>query len=82
MNRSYDLCTASMRSMTYALKTQRLLEAAGVYSYIVKLDSSATRRGCAYGITFYCASGDTVRRILRSERISVSQYIMGGGEKI
>lgn len=82
MNRSYDLCTASMRSMTYALKAQRCLESAGVYSYIVKLDGSATRRGCAYGITFYCASGDIVRRVFRSERISVSQYIQGGGEKI
>ena len=41
MNRSYDLCTASMRSMTFALKAQKLLEGAGVYSYIVKLDGAA-----------------------------------------
>lgn len=82
MNRSYDLCTASMRSMTYALKAQKLLEGAGVCSYIVRLDSSATRRGCAYGVTFCCAFGDTVRRILGSGRIYVSQYIRGGGEKI
>ncbi len=73
-------CTAAMASLTYAMKAQRIMSAAGLHSDIVKLDSSRTKRGCAYGLQFECDQTDRVRRILREGGVTVREYLMGGGD--
>lgn len=76
-------CTAAMPSLTYCMKAQRILALNSVQSTIVKLDSSITRKGCAYGIEFFCEYKKTVRSVLARAGISVSQYIdIGGGVPI
>ena len=72
-------CTAATSSLTHCMKAQRLLAASGIACSIVKLDSSLTRRGCAYGIEFSCDEKREVRSLLSRANIPVSQYIDGGG---
>lgn len=73
-------CTAAMGSLTYAIKAQRALAEGGITCEIVKLDSSMTRRGCAYGVTFSCEEQRAVRAVLSKEKITVTGYVNGGGE--
>ncbi len=77
---NFTYCTAAMTSLTYAMKAQRVLSAAGLNSDIVKLDSSRTRRGCAYGLQFDCDQNDRVRRALRDGGVRVRDYLTGGGD--
>ena len=73
-------CTAALGSLTYAIKAQRALAENGLACEIVKLDSSMTRRGCAYGVTFSCEEQRAVRSILGKEKITVTGFVNGGGE--
>lgn len=76
-------CTAAMPSLTYCMKAQRTLALHSIQSTIVKLDSSITKKGCAYGIEFFCEYKKAVRSILSDARISAGQYIdMSGGVPI
>lgn len=72
-------CTAIIGSMTTALKAQKTLIGASIRSTVVKLDSSVTHRGCAYGLAFDCNQYSNIRYILESSNIRVSRYLMGGG---
>ncbi len=73
------ICTAAIGSLTQAIKGERALAQANINGKIVKLDSSMTRRGCAYGIEFSCEDGRAVRAIMSTEKINVNSYINGGG---
>lgn len=77
-----NYCTAALASLTYAMKAQSVLSAAGLYTDIVKLDPARSKRGCAYGVQFECDSSDKVRQALKSSGVSVSRYIRGGGDII
>ena len=72
-------CTAAMSSLTHCMRAQRLLLSEGIESTIVKLDSSLTKKGCAYGIEFSCNLKREVRSILSRANLPVSQYIDDGG---
>ena len=72
-------CTAAMSSLTHCMRAQRLLLSEGLESTIVKLDSSLTKKGCAYGIEFSCNLKREVRSILSRANLPVSQYIDAGG---
>ena len=74
------LCTASLNSLTYAIKAQKELAGAGINAKVVKLDASMSRHGCTYGVEFDCANGRAVRSALGSARIPVTGYHNGGGE--
>ena len=74
------LCTASLNSLTYAIKAQKELAGAGIHAKVVKLDASMSRRGCTYGVEFDCANGRAVRSTLAGARIPVTGYHNGGGE--
>lgn len=70
-----DGCTATMTSMTQALRAQQVLANAAIHSSVIKLDSSHAKKGCAYGLSFQCAQYNNVRTILSSAKINVRQYI-------
>lgn len=72
-------CTAVIGSMTAALKAQKVLGAAAIRATVVKLDSTVTNRGCAYGVEYDCNQSSNVRSILNSAGIKVSRYSEGGG---
>lgn len=71
-------CTAIVSSMTSALKAQKALILASIRTTVVKLDSSVTRKGCAYGLEFDCVQQSNVRSVLESSGIKVSRYMNGG----
>ena len=68
-------CIATITSLNISIKAQKALSREGVYSKIVSLDPSMSRRGCAYGIEFYCTDEYNVKSILKKERIFPSQYL-------
>ena len=68
-------CTVGIGSVTQALHAQSVLARAAIYSRVEKLDSSATKQGCAYGVTYACSQEAAVRRALRDSGIRTR----GGG---
>jgi hypothetical protein len=77
-----NYCTAALASLTYAMKAQGVLSAAGFYTDIVKLDPARSKKGCAYGVQFNCDDSDKVRQVMKTSGISVSRYLRGGGDII
>lgn len=71
-------CTAVIGSMTIALKAQKILHASSIRSTVVKLDSSATQRGCAYGLEFDCNQYSNIRYLLEKSHVNVTRYLTGG----
>lgn len=78
----HKICTASIGSLTHAMKGQKLLSGIGIVGKIVKLESEKTRRGCAYGIEFPCAELRRVRATLATSHLPVSEYFNGGGGEV
>ena len=64
-------CYASMASVTYAMKAQRLLSMNAIPSRVVKNQAPDLKRGCAYKITFSCAQENNVRAIFEREGVKV-----------
>lgn len=73
------ICTAVLGSMTQAMRAQGLLAEAAIRGNLVKVSSSRTRGGCAYGVDFPCAQSAHVRDIFRREGVQVRQYLTGEG---
>ena len=72
-------CTATFETMTMASKAQHTLASAAIRSEVVKLDSSYSGHGCAWGLEFSCAQQNNVRTILGNARIPVKRFLDGGG---
>ncbi len=73
-------CVAALGGMTTAQKATRALAAQGIFSEVISLSATQTRRGCAFGISFDCDATDRVRAALKGNGISVSQYLQRGSE--
>lgn len=69
------MCIASVKSMTYALKAKRALASHYINSEIIKLDSSVTKNGCAYGVKFDCINLYSAENALKSQNIKYSQIL-------
>lgn len=65
-------CLITLRSQTYALKAQRILQQKGVPSSVIKLDAEYTKKGCSYGITFDCRNRAVVKTILQEYSLPYS----------
>lgn len=74
---SRNTCTASLNSMTLAMKAQSVLARAAIRSEVVKLSAAHARRGCAYGIEFSALQSGNVRTILSGAHINVKNYDCG-----
>ena len=75
----FGTCTATFETMTVATKAQHALAHAAIRSEVIKLDSSYSGRGCAWGVEFSCAQETNVRTILGNARIPVKNYLDGSG---
>ena len=69
------MCVIALKSMTYALKAQKILNEYYFNSEIVKLEPQMTIKGCAYGIKFNCDGLADVQKILRKKSIKYSELI-------
>ena len=72
-------CTAVIGSMTTAQKAQKALATAAIRANVVKLDSSVTKRGCAYGVEYDCIQEANVKAVLNAFGICISRIVRGGG---
>jgi len=73
-----NYCTATLTSLTYAMKAQRALTSAGLYAEVVKLDSEQAKRGCSYGVRYPCEYESKVKEVLREGKLGVRRYLRGG----
>lgn len=64
-------CVAVIGSMTQAMKAQRALANAAIFAGVEKVDSSMTRRGCAYAVSYACNQEANVREVLRNAGIRI-----------
>jgi len=71
-------CVGALGSMTAALKATRALGKHGIFAEVIGLSAEETRRGCAYGVCFDCGEIERVRAALKSDGITVSQYLQRG----
>ena len=67
-------CLAVMGSITQVLRAQKVLADAAVRAEVVKADSSHTRRGCAYALSYPCSQENNVRTVLSGAGIRVRDY--------
>lgn len=66
MRESSNECLAVIGSMTQALRAQKILGSAAIRAEVVKADSSVTRRGCAYAVSYDCRQSGNVRSVLEN----------------
>lgn len=76
------ICTATFSSLTYAMKAQKALADTGTYGKIVKLDTALTKKGCAYGVEFFCEEQRRVRTVLQAAGVRPSRFLDAGGGTI
>lgn len=69
------ICISAKKSMTHAIKAKKVLESSGIRSEIVSLDSSVTKRGCAYGVSFPCNMTERVQAILHKYNLDYGEII-------
>ena len=68
---SRPLCTASLGSMTSAIKARRLLSSRGIEVKVKKVGQKDARQGCVYGLDFPCEIFGNLRRILNDGGIFI-----------
>ena len=64
MNNKKASCTATLASMTQAIKAQKVLAAAAIPASIVKTEPASSLQGCSYGVEFSCNQVKNVRKVL------------------
>ena len=64
-----------MKSMTYALKAQNVLQNNAIYSRIIKLDATKTKKGCAYGLEVGDENLNNAIRLLDINKINYSEIV-------
>ena len=70
----FERCVAVIGSMTRAMRAQSLLATSAIRTEVVKVDSSRTGHGCAYGIAFSGYQEENVKRILQNVGIRVRSF--------
>ena len=68
-------CIATAPSLNIAIKMQKILANNAIFTKIISLDPSMSRKGCAYGVEFPCSEDQSVKEILKRARITPSQFI-------
>ena len=71
-------CTATFETMTMATKAQHTLAHAAIRSEVVKLDSSYSGHGCAWGLELSCSQLSNARVILEKAHIPAKKYLDEG----
>ncbi len=72
MKSTSGMCRASMGSVTYAMKAQKLLLAAAIPATVIKQETEG--KGCSYALSFSCAQINNVKTVFANERIKVKQW--------
>ena len=65
-------CLITMKSVTYAMKAQRILTQAGITVTPVKLGNDYSQKGCTHGLRFECRQRNQVIRLLQEGGVPYS----------
>lgn len=68
-------CVIAMKSQTAAERARRAANYERIYTDIVSIDPSVTRRGCAVGIRLSCDDVGRVKSILEKKNIPYGDVI-------
>lgn len=69
-----DTTIITVGSVTYAIKVKKLLERAAITAKVVKVESSKSSKGCAYGIKIPSPLFYNAAALLRNKGIDYSIY--------
>ncbi len=69
------ICIASLKSLTYAIKAQKVLSNYYINAEIVKLDSTNNKKGCSYGVKFDCINLYSAENALKNNNVKYFQII-------
>ena len=72
-------CICVIGSMTQAMKAQNVLAMAAIRAEVIKADSTKTKQGCAYAVTYPCVQERNVMETFRQAGIRPLFYEKGGG---
>ena len=70
-------CTAVIGSMTGAMRAQSILAEAAIRAVVVKVSSSKSTGGCAYGVDFPCTQMSNAQTVLSRGGVRVREYLRG-----
>jgi len=73
MQSKTNMCLISIKNLTAAQMAKKALTREGIYTTIVSVDPTLTKSGCSYGLSFNCAEGDAVRRVLNRAQINYGE---------
>ncbi len=76
-NRQSNICVAVIGSVTQAMQAKKALLARGISAELIKADSTKTRYGCAYAVSYSCFLEPAVREVLGAEGISIRSFYKG-----
>lgn len=77
MKNEHYVCSATVGSLTQAMKAQGALSSAAIPSEIIKTEKNSSRRGCVYSLGFSCAQEGNVKTVLSAANIRVSSWNKG-----
>lgn len=66
-----QICTATLGSVTLAMKARRALNAQGLPCNVTKISDKGSARGCVYGIEYPCEISGNVQRVLSASSIQI-----------
>lgn len=64
-----------LSSITYALKSQKILNNHGILSNVEKLAQSVTKKGCGYGVRVSNINLNVAIEVLKAERIKIVDLV-------
>ncbi|MBR5516084.1 MAG: DUF3343 domain-containing protein [Clostridia bacterium] len=77
MGKRNNMCALALPSLTYAMRASELLKSNGIYSRVITLDPSVTKKGCTNGIETECKQIARAKAILIDRSIPIGE-ISGG----
>ena len=63
--------------MTGAMRAQSILAEAAIRAVVVKVNSSKSTGGCAYGVDFPCTQMSNAKTILSHAGVRVREFLQG-----
>ena len=71
-----------MPSITFAMKSEKILRANHIYGLVVKTPSQFSNRGCSYSIVIDSNQLDNARSILSKNNIRINDIISDQGVQL
>lgn len=69
------MCIFTCRSMTVALRAERVLRDGRITGEVITIEPSLTKRGCAYGITVEKSNCERAEKLLRKRHVPFGEVI-------